>query len=202
MPALHEGAGRHRIRRRDSAGASCKSAAARSYRRRAMRRRQESVSQRPGGGRGRRVARYSPGRRAAHSARHQQRRTTITSRSCLPEAWASASTRRPGKLHVQTGGIGSWDRFVVKTTNLWGDGPANQIRHHRRRRRSGHHVLQPARGRGMPPEGRASIRMGRSGGVLTGHWWDIGVRAGNTFSIFDGHERCLRLSITRPAPSR
>jgi len=28
--------------------------------------------------------------------------------------------------------------------------------------------------------------MGRSGGVQSGHWWDIGVRGGNSFSILNG----------------
>jgi hypothetical protein len=27
-----------------------------------------------------------------------------------------------GKLHVQTGGYTGWDRFVVNTTDAWGDG--------------------------------------------------------------------------------
>ncbi|HAP41155.1 MAG TPA: hypothetical protein DCQ94_15560 [Nitrospira sp.] len=89
-----------------------------------------------------------------------------------------------GQLHIQTGGTGNWDKFVVKTTNLWGDGynqyvtigegGANGIMFHNP------HVVW------MAPEGRASIRMGRSGGVSTGHWWDVGVRNGNAFSIMNG----------------
>lgn len=99
-----------------------------------------------------------------------------------------------GKLHVQTGGSGTWDRFVVTTTNFWGDG-------------NNQHVTIGAGGAAgvmlhnphvvwQAGESRASIRMGRSGGVSTGHWWDIGVRAGNDFSIIDGHNGQFGLSIT------
>lgn len=99
-----------------------------------------------------------------------------------------------GRLHVQTGGAGAWDRFVVNTTSLWGDGGtqyvtigaggAEGIMLHNP------HVVW------MPSQQRASIRMGRSGGVPGGHWWDIGVRAGNDFSIYDGHNGMFGLSIT------
>ena len=99
-----------------------------------------------------------------------------------------------GKLHVQTGGAGTWDRFVVNTTDFWGDnttqyvtigaGGAAGIMVH-----NPHVVWQAA-------DKRASIRMGRSGGVQGGHWWDIGVRAGNEFSIIDGHNSRFGLSIT------
>lgn len=99
-----------------------------------------------------------------------------------------------GKLHVQTGGAGSWDRFIVNTTNFWGDGN-NQYVTIGAGGASGimlynPHVVWYA------PEGRASIRMGRSGGVPTGHWWDIGVRANNMFSIVDGHNGAFGLSIS------
>ena len=36
---------------------------------------------------------------------------------------------------------------------------------------------------------------GKLGGVGGGHWWDIGVREGNDFSIFDGHNGRFGLSI-------
>jgi hypothetical protein len=99
-----------------------------------------------------------------------------------------------GKLHVQTGGVGTWDRFIVTTTNFWGDGNnqhvcigaggAAGIMFH-----NPHVVWQAA-------DKRASIRMGRSGGVADGHWWDIGVRPGNEFSIVDGHNGQFGLSIS------
>lgn len=88
-----------------------------------------------------------------------------------------------GKLHVQTGGSGSWDRFVVNTTNFWGDGNTQYV------------TIGAGGAAGImlynphvvwyAPENRASIRMGRSGGVASGHFWDIGVRTGNQFSIVD-----------------
>ncbi len=99
-----------------------------------------------------------------------------------------------GKLHVQTGGAGRWDRFIVNTTTMWGDkdaqyvtigaGGASGIMFFNP------HVVWDA------GDKRASIRMGRSGGVPGGHWWDIGVRTGNEFSIVDGHNNRFGLSIT------
>ena len=99
-----------------------------------------------------------------------------------------------GKLHVQTGGAGAWDRFIVNTTNFWGDGNTQYV------------TIGAGGAAGImfynphvvwyAPENRASIRMGRSGGVASGHWWDIGVRAGNDFSIVDGHNGQFGLSIT------
>lgn len=98
-----------------------------------------------------------------------------------------------GKLHVQTGGSGSWDRLVVNTTGHWGDkdakyvtigeGGASGIMFYNP------HVVWYA------PERRASIRMGRSEGRAEGHWWDVGVREKNGFSIVDGQNGVLGLSI-------
>ena len=103
------------------------------------------------------------------------------------------TTAPAGKLHVQTGGAGTWDRFIVNTTQFWGDkgseyvtigaGGAAGIMFF-----NPHVVWHEA-------EKRASIRMGRSGGVGGGHWWDIGVRAGNDFSIIDGHNGRFGLGI-------
>ncbi len=98
-----------------------------------------------------------------------------------------------GQLHVQTGGTGNWDKFVVKTTNRWGDGN-NQYVTIGEGGASGimlynPHVVWSAE------QGSASIRMGRSGGVSSGHWWDIGVRGGNSFSIMNGHAGVTGLVI-------
>lgn len=113
----------------------------------------------------------------------------------MPSGGVGIGTNAPaGKLHVQTGGAGGWDKFVVKTTALWGDGAANQYVTIGEGGAAGimfynpHVVWYPA-------EARASIRMGRSGGVGSGHWWDIGVRAGNLFSIVDGHNGAFGLQI-------
>lgn len=98
-----------------------------------------------------------------------------------------------GKLHVQTGGAGTWDRFIVNTTQLWGDKGSEYV------------TIGAGGAAGImlnnphvvwhPTDKRASIRMGRSGGVGGGHWWDIGVREGNDFSIIDGHNNRFGLGI-------
>jgi Chaperone of endosialidase len=113
----------------------------------------------------------------------------------MPSGNVGIGTTAPaGKLHVQTGGTGAWDKLVVNTTTAWGDG-ANQYVTIGEGGAAGimfynPHVVWYA------PEARASIRMGRSGGVSSGHWWDLGVRAGNLFSIVDGHNGAFGLSIT------
>ncbi|MFI3220340.1 MAG: tail fiber domain-containing protein [Methylococcales bacterium] len=100
----------------------------------------------------------------------------------MPSGGVGIGTVTPnGKLEVFTGGAGAWDRFVVNTTTQWGDG-------------SNQHVTIGAGGAGgiminnphvpwIAAENRASIRFGRSGGISTGAYWDIGTRAGNAFSI-------------------
>jgi hypothetical protein len=113
----------------------------------------------------------------------------------MPSGGVGIGINEPaGKLHVQTGGTPPWDKFVVNTTTHWGDGPGFQYVTIGEGGAAGimfynPHVVWYA------PEARASIRMGRSGGVGGGHWWDIGVRAGNAFSIFDGSNGNLGLSI-------
>ena len=113
----------------------------------------------------------------------------------MPAGGVGIGTNNPvGKLHVQTGGTSTWDRFIVNTTNFWGDnnnqyvtigaGGAAGIMFFNP------HVVWYA------AEKRASIRMGRSGGVAGGHWWDIGVRENNEFSILDGHNGRFGLGIT------
>ncbi|GCL60934.1 tail fiber domain-containing protein [Pseudaquabacterium pictum] len=103
------------------------------------------------------------------------------------------TTAPAGKLHVQTGGAGTWDRFIVNTTQFWGDKGSEYV------------TIGAGGAAGImffnphvvwyEAEKRASIRMGRSGGVGGGHWWDIGVRAGNDFSIIDGHNGRFGLGI-------
>jgi hypothetical protein len=84
-----------------------------------------------------------------------------------------------GKLDVYTGGSGSWTRFVVTTTDLWGDsgtqyvtigaGGAAGIMIH-----NPHIVWDGA---------KAAIRLGRSGGVSGGAWYQVGTMAGDEFMI-------------------
>lgn len=84
-----------------------------------------------------------------------------------------------GMLDVRVAGTGGWDRFVVNTTNQWGNDGVQ-------------HVTIGAGGANglminnphVPwSNDRASIRYGRSGGVVAGHYWDVGVRADNAFSF-------------------
>lgn len=103
------------------------------------------------------------------------------------------TTTPNGKLEVATGGAGAWNKFVVNTTNLWGDGNAQYV------------TIGEGGAAGImlynphvvwyDPEKRASIRMGRSRGIATGHWWDIGVRVDDSFSIIDGQNGMFGLSI-------
>jgi hypothetical protein len=89
-----------------------------------------------------------------------------------------------GSLTINTGGQPSWDKLVVTATGNWGDGNqyvtigaggAYGIMLHNP------HVSWFA------ADKRASIRYGRSGGVGTGSWWDVGVRESGAFSFaFNG----------------
>lgn len=97
-----------------------------------------------------------------------------------------------GKLHVQTGGAGAWDRFIVNTTQLWGDKGTEYV------------TIGAGGAAGImlfnphvvwdPNDKRASIRMGRSGGP-GGRYWDVGVRENNLFSITNPESRTVGLSI-------
>jgi hypothetical protein len=78
-------------------------------------------------------------------------------------------------------GTDPWNRFIVNTTNLWGDagnqyatigaGGAAGIMFYNP------HVVWYA------PDNRASIRYGRTGGRAGDTWWDAGVRADGGFSF-------------------
>lgn len=88
---------------------------------------------------------------------------------------------------------GGWDRLVVTGTKGWGDGDTQYV------------TIGAGGAAGImmhnphvtwiKGEGRASIRYGRSGGVSTGRWWDVGVRDGNAFSLaIDNSEHMLWLT--------
>ncbi|PTL80169.1 tail fiber domain-containing protein [Vitiosangium sp. GDMCC 1.1324] len=79
------------------------------------------------------------------------------------------------------GAINGWDRLVVTATPLWGDG----VRHVSIGSGGATGIMLvnphvPWQGNNDP---RAAIRYGRSGGVLSGAFWDVGVRAGDAFSF-------------------
>jgi len=98
-----------------------------------------------------------------------------------------------GKLDVFTGGNGGWNRFVVSNTNNWGDGN-NQYVTIGAGGAPGIMIHNPHVS-WIASEKRASIRLGRSGGVANGAWWDIGTRPNNAFSILrDGGVSSLYIS--------
>jgi hypothetical protein len=86
-----------------------------------------------------------------------------------------------GSLTINTGGASGWDKLVVNTTANWGDGNTQYV------------TIGAGGGAGImlhnphvswqSGEKRASIRYGRSGGVSSGSWWDVGARDSGAFSF-------------------
>jgi hypothetical protein len=94
----------------------------------------------------------------------------------------SVGTAEPqGLLDVRVPGVGGWDRFVVNTTNAWGDGDTQYV------------TIGAGGAWGLminnphvswfAAESRASIRYGRSGSKPAGAYWDVGVRLNNIFTF-------------------
>jgi hypothetical protein len=87
-----------------------------------------------------------------------------------------------GSLDVRLpAGAGGWNRFVVNTTSLWGDGNTQYVTIGA----GGAHGIM-VHNQHVPwyaAESRASIRYGRSGGVGSGAFWDVGARTDNAFSL-------------------
>jgi hypothetical protein len=86
-----------------------------------------------------------------------------------------------GKLDVNTAGSSGWDRFVVTNTAYWGDGSTQYI------------TIGAGGASGImlynphivwnTGNSAAAIRLGRSGGVSTGAWYEIGTGASDSFFI-------------------
>ena len=86
-----------------------------------------------------------------------------------------------GPLDVRVPGVGGWDRFVVNTTNAWGDGDTQYV------------TIGAGGAWGLminnphvpwfAAESRASIRYGRSGSKAAGAYWDVGLRVNNIFTF-------------------
>lgn len=93
-----------------------------------------------------------------------------------------------GKLEVNTGGAGSWDRLVVKSTSLWGDGLATPSES-----AGTQYVTIGAQASGImianphvvwnAGNNAAAIRLGRAGGISSGAYWEAGVNAGSGYHI-------------------
>ena len=98
-----------------------------------------------------------------------------------------------GPLDVNVGGAFGFDRFIVKTTSFWGDGCST------RSETAGTQYGTLSRFMFLQPhivsesDGWCSMRMGRSGGVATGRWWEVAVRADASFQI--GVERSSQFVI-------
>lgn len=100
-----------------------------------------------------------------------------------------STTGPAGKLDVRVAGAGTWDRFVVKTSSLWGDGLVSPAENGGTEyvtigaggaagiMISNPHVVWSA------GNGAAAIRYGRGGGTSAGEWWESGVNAGSGFHI-------------------
>jgi hypothetical protein len=94
-------------------------------------------------------------------------------------------TAPEGDLHVQLAGAVNdyWGKLVVKTTSFWGDGCSS------RSETAGTQYATMFAMMFLNPhivsdtDGWCRIRMGRSGGVATGRWWEMAVRADGNFQI-------------------
>jgi len=94
-----------------------------------------------------------------------------------------------GKLDVRVPGSGTWERFVVKTSSLWGDGLAAPSE------TAGTQYVTIGAGGAAGiminnphvvwngGNSAAAIRYGRAGGVTAGEWWEAGVNSGSGFHI-------------------
>jgi hypothetical protein len=84
-----------------------------------------------------------------------------------------------GPLDVRVAGTSSWDRFVATATTLWGDGSTAYV------------TIGAGGAAGImmfnphvvwnSSQSIAGIRLGRSGGVSTGDYFEIGTRSSNEF---------------------
>lgn len=87
-----------------------------------------------------------------------------------------------GNLDVRLpGGTGSWNRFVVNTTNQWGDPGAQYVTIG-----AGGAAGIMANNLHVPwiaNESRASIRYGLTGGTAGNTYWDVGLRSDGSFGF-------------------
>lgn len=101
---------------------------------------------------------------------------TVTARGATTTAAITT-----GVLTVNTGGTGTWGPFVVTSTNLWGDGATQYV------------TIGAGGAAGImiynphivwnSSTNASAFRMGRSGGVSTGAWYEIGTGASDNFFI-------------------
>ncbi len=102
-------------------------------------------------------------------------------------------TNNPGApLDVRVPGVASSDRLLVDATTTW-DG-ANK--HVTLSANAGQLNLHNPHVPWLAGESRASLRFGRSGGVISGNFWDVGTRASGDFSVALNGATDAKLVIT------
>jgi hypothetical protein len=90
-----------------------------------------------------------------------------------------------GSLTINTGGAGSWNKLVVTTTSDWGDGNTQYVTIGA----GGADGIMLSNPHVTWRDNRASIRYGRVGRIVSGSYWDAGVRQDGSFSFaLDGVE--------------
>eukprot|EP01116_Phalansterium_solitarium_P018525 TRINITY_DN492_c0_g1_i2.p1 TRINITY_DN492_c0_g1~~TRINITY_DN492_c0_g1_i2.p1 ORF type:complete len:738 (-),score=257.76 TRINITY_DN492_c0_g1_i2:243-2456(-) len=103
----------------------------------------------------------------------------------------TGATRLNGNVGINTAGAGpldvvlpgaypGWDRFLVTTSSNWGDNGNQHV--HIGTGASGIMISNPHIS-WVSGNNAATIRMGRSGGVATGSWYEVGVGPSNIFYI-------------------
>jgi len=100
-----------------------------------------------------------------------------------------------GKLHVSLPGSVNdyWGKFIVKTTSFWGDGCSIRSETAGTQYGTIYPMMYMAPHIVSDTDGWCAIRMGRSGGVATGRWWEIANRSDGVFQI--GVERSSQFTI-------
>jgi hypothetical protein len=98
------------------------------------------------------------------------------------------------ELTVNVDGAGAWNKFVVNTTSYWGDGTTKYVTIGAGGA-SGIMLFNPHI-TWQSSEKRASIRYGRSGGVSSGTYWDVGVREDKSFSFAINGNTDQKLSLS------
>lgn len=105
------------------------------------------------------------------------------------------TTTPQGNLHVQlpTGVNDYWGKLVVKTTSFWGDGCSSRSETAGTQYATMYAMMFLTPHVVSDTDGWCHIRMGRSGGVSTGYWWEMAVRSDGWFQI--GRERSSQFVI-------
>ena len=94
----------------------------------------------------------------------------------------TASPTAPFHVYL-SGGVAGWNTFKIETTSYWGDGKTSWSK------TGGSQYITFSPVMFLNPhivadsDGVARMRFGRAGGVATGKWWEIAVKANGTYRI-------------------